>query len=85
IKYVLPWGRHHFSVSDMTDSYTVFLNLHHSCSVPHFCTCSAFAYAVLISILGCFRCKHVLGTLVPECLSEHVMCEVGKDEFVIFT
>ena len=48
IKYVSPWGRHHFSVLGLTDSYTVFPNLPHS-SVPHFCTCPAFAYAVLIS------------------------------------
>jgi hypothetical protein len=33
----------------MTDSYTVFPTLHRSCSIPHFCTCPAFAYAVLIS------------------------------------
>ncbi|KAF8262427.1 hypothetical protein EI94DRAFT_1832806 [Lactarius quietus] len=49
IKYVSPWGRHHFSVTGTTDSYAVFPTLHGSCSVPHFCTCTAFAFAVLIS------------------------------------
>ncbi|KAH9159850.1 hypothetical protein EDB89DRAFT_1864158 [Lactarius sanguifluus] len=83
IKYVSPWGRHHFSVLGMTDSYTVFPSLHRSCSVPHFCTCPAFAYAVLIS-QSQLTCKHVLATLIAERLSKCVMREVGKDEFAAF-
>ncbi|KAI9442619.1 hypothetical protein H4582DRAFT_1808987, partial [Lactarius indigo] len=83
IKYVSPWGRHHFSVLGMTDSYTVFPSLHRSCSVPHFCTCPAFAYAVLIS-QSQLTCKHILATLIAERLSKCVMREMGKDEFVAF-
>ena len=49
IKYLPPWGRSHFSVLGMTGSYAVFPNLHQSCSIPFFCTCPAFSYAVLIS------------------------------------
>jgi len=49
IKYVSPWGRNHFSVLGMTGSYAVFPSLHQSCSIPFFCTCPAFSYAVLIS------------------------------------
>ena len=49
IKYVSPWGRSHFSVLGMTGSYAVFPSLHQSCSIPFFCTCPAFSYAVLIS------------------------------------
>lgn len=49
IKYVSPWGRSHFSVVGMTGSYTIFPSLHQSCSIPFFCTCPAFSYAVLIS------------------------------------
>ncbi|KAH9159846.1 hypothetical protein EDB89DRAFT_1864163 [Lactarius sanguifluus] len=81
IKYVSPWGRHHFSVLGMTDSYTVFPSLHRSCSVPHLCTCPAFAYAVLIS-QSQMACKHVLATLIAEPLSKCVVREMGKDEFV---
>ncbi|KAH9027733.1 hypothetical protein EDB85DRAFT_1974243 [Lactarius pseudohatsudake] len=83
IKYVSPWGRHHFSVLGMTDSYTVFPSLHRSCSVLHFCTCPAFAYAVLIS-QSQMACKHVLATLIAERLSKCVVREMGKDEFVAF-
>jgi hypothetical protein len=49
IKYISPWGRSHFSVLGMTGSYAVFPSLHQSCSIPFFCTCPAFSYAVLIS------------------------------------
>lgn len=49
INYVSPWGRSHFSVLGMTGSYTVFPSLHPSCSIPFFCNCPAFSYAVLIS------------------------------------
>lgn len=49
IKYVTPWCRSHFSVLGMTGSYAVFPSLHQSCSIPFFCTCPAFSYAVLIS------------------------------------
>ncbi|KAH9062467.1 hypothetical protein EDB87DRAFT_1559151 [Lactarius vividus] len=83
IKYVSPWGRHHFSVLGMTDSYTVFPSLDRSCSIPHLCTCPAFAYAVLIS-QSQMTCKHVLATLIAERLSKCVVREVGKDEFVAF-
>ncbi|KAH8994733.1 hypothetical protein EDB86DRAFT_2851699 [Lactarius hatsudake] len=83
IKYVSPWGRHHFSVLGMTDSYTVFPSLHRSASVPHLCTCPAFAYAVLIS-RSQMACKHVLATLIAEHLSKCVVREMGKDEFVAF-
>ncbi|KAH9046074.1 hypothetical protein EDB84DRAFT_1265590 [Lactarius hengduanensis] len=73
----------HFSGLGMTDSYTVFPSLHCSYFVPHFCTCPAFAYAVLIlHIPGCFQCKHILATIIAE----HCQCamrEVGKDEFVV--
>ncbi|KAI9455435.1 hypothetical protein BJY52DRAFT_1279970 [Lactarius psammicola] len=81
IKYISPWGRHHFSVLGMTDSYTVFPSLHRSCSIPHFCTCPAFAYAVLVS-QSQLTCKHVLATLIAERLSKCVVREIGKDEFV---
>ncbi|KAN0135400.1 hypothetical protein V8E53_006679 [Lactarius tabidus] len=81
IKYISPWGRHHFSVTGMTDSYTVFPTLHRSCSIPHFCTCPAFAYAVLIS-QSQLTCKHVLATLIADRLSKCVKREMGKDEFV---
>jgi len=49
IKYVSPWGKSHFTVLGITGSYTVFPSLHQSCSIPLYCTCPAFAYAVLIS------------------------------------
>ncbi|KAH8982688.1 hypothetical protein EDB92DRAFT_1804339, partial [Lactarius akahatsu] len=83
VKYVSPWGRHHFSVFGMTDSYTIIPSLHRSGSVPHFCTCPAFAYAVLIS-QSQMACKHVLATLIAERLSKCVVREMGKDEFVVF-
>ncbi|KAH8994741.1 hypothetical protein EDB86DRAFT_2925494 [Lactarius hatsudake] len=67
----------------MTDSYTVFPSLHRSGSVPHFCTCPTFAYAVLISPSQ-MACKHVLATLIAERLSKSVVREMGKDEFVTF-
>jgi len=81
IKYVSPWGRNHFSVQGMTDSYAVFPSLHPSCSIPHFCTCPAFAYAVLIS-QSQLTCKHILATLIAERLSKCVVREIGKGEFV---
>ncbi|KAH8979540.1 hypothetical protein EDB92DRAFT_2084712 [Lactarius akahatsu] len=82
--YVSPWGRHHFSVLGMTDSYIVVPSLHRSCSVPDFGTCPAFAlYAVLIS-QSQMACKHVLATLIAERLSKCVVHEMGKDEFVTF-
>lgn len=50
IKYVSPWGgRSHFTVLGMTRSYAVFPSFHQSCTIPFFCTCPAFSYAVLIS------------------------------------
>ncbi|KAN0106969.1 hypothetical protein V8E52_010637 [Russula decolorans] len=81
IKYVSPWGRSHFSVLGMTGPYTVFPNLHQSCSIPFFCTCPAFSYAVLISHSQ-ITCKHVLATLIALRLSKCVVREMNKDEFV---
>lgn len=65
IKYVSPWGRSHFSVLGMTGSYTVFPSLHQSCSIPFFCTCPAFSYAVLISHSQITVCM----CYVLECIS----------------
>ncbi|KAF8499620.1 hypothetical protein F5888DRAFT_1610863 [Russula emetica] len=81
IKYVSPWGRSHFSVLGMTGSYTVFPSLHQSCSIPFFCTCPAFSYAVLISHSQ-ITCKHVLATLLAQRLSKCVVREMNKDEFM---
>ncbi|KAH9963839.1 hypothetical protein BC827DRAFT_1128539, partial [Russula dissimulans] len=81
IKYVSPWGQTHFSVLGITGSYTVFPSLHQSCSIPFYCTCPAFAYAVLISHSQ-ITCKHVLATLIAQPLSKCVVREVNKDEFV---
>ncbi|KAF8482525.1 hypothetical protein DFH94DRAFT_626784, partial [Russula ochroleuca] len=80
IKYTPPWGRSHFSVLGMTGSYAVFPSLHQSCSIPFFCTCPAFSYAVLISHSQ-ITCKHVLATLIAERLSKCVVREMNKDEF----
>lgn len=68
IKYVSPWGRSHFSVLGMTGSYTVFPSLHQSCSIPFFCTCPAFSYAVLISHSQITVCV----CYVLECISSFV-------------
>ncbi|KAH9993242.1 hypothetical protein BJV77DRAFT_377273 [Russula vinacea] len=85
IKYISPWGRSHFSVLGMTGSYAVFPSLHQSCSIPFFCTCPAFSYAVLIShsqITAVYlQCKHVLATLIAERLSKCIVREMNKDEF----
>ncbi|KAI0256397.1 hypothetical protein BJV78DRAFT_1118074 [Lactifluus subvellereus] len=81
VKYISPWGRSHFCVLGMTGSYTVFPSLHKSCLVPSFCTCPAFAYAVLISHSQ-ITCKHVLATLIAQRLSKCVVREIGKEEFV---
>jgi len=81
IKYVSPWGRNHFSVLGMTGSYAVFPSLHQSCSIPFFCTCPAFSYAVLIS-RSQITCKHVLATLIAQRLSRCVVREMNKAEFV---
>jgi len=81
IKYVSPWGRNHFSVLGMTGSYAVFPSLHQSCSIPFFCTCPAFSYAVLIS-RSQITCKHVLATLIAQRMSKCVAREMNKEEFV---
>ncbi|KAI0279479.1 hypothetical protein BGY98DRAFT_968377 [Russula aff. rugulosa BPL654] len=62
-------------------SYTVFPSLHQSCSIPFFCTCPAFSYAVLISHSQ-ITCKHVLATLIAQRLSKCVVREMNKHEFV---
>ena len=65
IKYVSPWGRSNLSVLGMTNSYTVFPSLHQSCSIPFFCTCPAFSFAVLISHSQITVCM----CYVLECIS----------------
>ncbi|KAH9985809.1 hypothetical protein BJV74DRAFT_846362 [Russula compacta] len=81
VKYISPWDRSHISVLGTMGSYTVFPSLHQSCSIPFFCTCPAFSYAVLIS-RSQITCKHVLATLIAQRLSKCVVREMNADEFV---
>ncbi|KAI0268873.1 hypothetical protein BC834DRAFT_821015, partial [Gloeopeniophorella convolvens] len=80
VKYVAPWGRAHFSVLGQTSAYTVFPRLRLAVAARAFCTCPAFAYAVLIA-QSQLVCKHVLAAQIAERLAKCVVRELGKDEF----
>jgi len=76
-KYSTPWGRVVYEVLGSTATYTVFPDL----SNPY-CTCPAFAYAVLISESH-LMCKHVLATRLAQQLSRCVERVITADDLAI--
>lgn len=83
LRYKTTWGRCHYEVFGSTSTYyTVFPQLGFSAKVFCYCTCPAFAFAVLVSnshlMVGrslspniasgliTFQCKHVLAVCLAE-------------------
>jgi hypothetical protein len=58
IKYTTYWGRTHYDVLRSTSTYVVFPALAPSGVLKAYCTCPAFAYAVLMTE------SHILVSLV---------------------
>ncbi|KAF9241535.1 hypothetical protein BU15DRAFT_87128 [Melanogaster broomeanus] len=65
LKYRTPWGRCHYEVLGSTATYSVFPRLGCSTNVSSYCTCPAFAFAVLMSESH-LMCKHVLAVCLAE-------------------
>ncbi|KAK7472635.1 hypothetical protein VKT23_000748 [Stygiomarasmius scandens] len=49
IKYSTSWGHTHYEVLGSTATYSTFLDLESGTRTTTYCTCPAFAYAVLTS------------------------------------
>lgn len=81
IKYITPWGRTHFQVQGSTEVYTVFPSLSNSPTVPSFCSCPAFSFAVLISDSH-LMCKHVLATRLADRLGKCIERHATQDDLV---
>lgn len=82
LRYKAPWGRSHYEVFGSTSTcYTVFPRLGFSASVFCYCTCPAFAFAVLASNSH-LMCKHVLAVYLAERLSKCIERTVTDEEFV---
>ncbi|KAF5380577.1 hypothetical protein D9615_004651 [Tricholomella constricta] len=67
IKYIIPHSYPQYQVLGSTDIYTVLLDMTIS-TTPFFCSCPAFAYAVLSSGSH-MMCKHVLAARLANKLS----------------
>ncbi|KII92533.1 hypothetical protein PLICRDRAFT_172610 [Plicaturopsis crispa FD-325 SS-3] len=80
IKFNTPWGYSCFEVLGSTGTYTIFpnLNLTPSAKGAAYCTCPAFAYAVLISESH-VTCKHVLATRIAVQMSRCIERPVTQD------
>ncbi|TCD64188.1 hypothetical protein EIP91_004464 [Steccherinum ochraceum] len=84
IRLSTPWGYSHFEILGSTGSYTVFPGFPSTrepgkYDSPPFCTCPAFAYAVLLSKSE-LMCKHLLAAAIARKLSQCVERTIGKAE-----
>ncbi|KAI6157768.1 hypothetical protein BKA82DRAFT_4061113 [Pisolithus tinctorius] len=85
LRYKTTWGRCHYEVFGSTSThYTVFPQLGFSAKVFCYCTCPAFAFAVLVSNSH-LMCKHVLAVCLAEQLSKCIERTVTDEEFVART
>jgi len=78
IQYITPWGTKIYQVLGSTATYSVCVDMTVA-PIPYYCTCPAFAYAVLLSETHAM-CKHVLATCVARRLSQCLDRPVGPDD-----
>ncbi|KAF8844364.1 hypothetical protein BDN67DRAFT_895286, partial [Paxillus ammoniavirescens] len=81
LKYRTPWARCHYEVFSSTATYSVFPRLGCSTSVSSYCTCPAFAFAVLMSGSH-LMCKHVLAVCLAEQLSRCVERPISDQDLI---
>ncbi|KAK2467887.1 hypothetical protein APHAL10511_000182 [Amanita phalloides] len=80
IQYVTAWGGRFYQVLGSTATYSVYVDMTIA-PIPYYCTCPAFAYAVLLSSTHAM-CKHVLATYLARQLSRCTDRSIGPDEFL---
>lgn len=80
IKYVVSWRQSEYEVLGSTTTYNVLLDLT-TAPVPYFCSCPAFAYAVLLCRTH-LMCKHVLATRLAVKLSRCIERYVTADSLI---
>ncbi|PFH46177.1 hypothetical protein AMATHDRAFT_8117 [Amanita thiersii Skay4041] len=80
IEYTTPWGSALYEVMGSTAVYSVHLDMP-SYPMPYYCTCPAFAYAVLMSETHTI-CKHVLASYVARQASLCLTRSVNSDDLV---
>ncbi|KAH7888730.1 hypothetical protein F5I97DRAFT_1803291, partial [Phlebopus sp. FC_14] len=82
LKYKTSWGRCHYEVLGSTSTYSVFPRLGYSATISSYCTCPAFAFAVLTSDSH-LMCKHVLAACLAEQLSRCVERPIGDQDLLL--
>jgi len=81
LKYRTPWGRCYYEVLGSTATYSIFPRLGWSPHTSCYCTCPAFAFAVLMSESH-LMCKHVLAVRLAEQLSKCIERPIDDNDLL---
>ncbi|KIL65841.1 hypothetical protein M378DRAFT_439381 [Amanita muscaria Koide BX008] len=80
IQYITPWGSRFYQVLGSNATYSVYIDMVIA-PISYYCTCPAFAYAVLLSETHAM-CKHVLATWISRRLSRCLDRPVTSDDLL---